>query len=190
MRANELTRTEQAVLGLLAWGGESSGYDLRRRADRSLGFVWTPVRSHLYAVLPRLAAAGLVEARHVVQHGRPDKQLYRVNDAGLRALAAWIDTVDPIEPDDRDGLLLKVFFAGFGSEGALERQLADFRQRTVDRLQTYRAIERDIHASGEAEQDPHPLLTLRLGIALAETNLSWVDDTLAALRSGRAAARS
>ena len=47
----EATRTELAVLGLLAWAGESSGYELNRRAERSVGFIWAPARSQLYAVL-------------------------------------------------------------------------------------------------------------------------------------------
>ncbi len=178
MPSGALTRTEQAVLGILAWGGESSGYDLRRRADRSLAFIWTPVRSHLYTVLPRLVTDGLLDVRHVDQRGKPDKQIYAINDAGRRALAQWIDTVDPIEPDDRDGLLLKVFFAAYGSPGSLERQLTDFRERTLARLDAYRQIEREITASGEAERDPHPFLALRMGIALAETNLTWLDETL------------
>lgn len=178
-----LTRTEHAVLGLLAWAGESSGYDLRHRADRSLGFIWTPVRSHLYTVLPRLAATGLSDVQHVRQRGKPDKQLHRINDAGLSALEAWLSTVEPIEPDDRDGLLLKVFFARFGPAGALDLQLADFRERSVMRLQTYREIEQEINASGDAAGDPYPLFTLQLGIALTEANISWVDETLARLAS-------
>src|SRR5690242_19305265 len=49
----EATRTELAVLGLLAWAGEASGYELNRRAERSVGFIWAPARSQLYAVLKR-----------------------------------------------------------------------------------------------------------------------------------------
>ena len=44
----EATRTELAVLGLLAWAGEASGYELNRRAERSVGFIWAPARSQLY----------------------------------------------------------------------------------------------------------------------------------------------
>lgn len=176
-----LTRTEHAVLGLVAWGGEASGYDLRRRAMESVGYVWMPVRSHLYAVLPRLAAAGLLAVRHVAQQGRPDKQVYGLTEAGREALAEWLDTVDPIEPDDRDGLLLKVFFGAFGSPAGLERQLADFERRTLERLETYRRIDREIESSGEAEVDPHPRLALRMGIALGEAGLAWVREARAQL---------
>ena len=55
------TRTELAVLGLLAWSGEASGYELHKRAVRSVGFIWAPARSQLYAVLKRLEADGLIE---------------------------------------------------------------------------------------------------------------------------------
>jgi len=78
----EATRTELAVLGLLAWAGESSGYELNRRAERSVGFIWAPARSQLYAVLKRLDAAGLVQGRRVTQTDRPDKRLFSLSDAG------------------------------------------------------------------------------------------------------------
>src|SRR6187200_2014064 len=76
-----LTATEAAVLGLLA-DGEQSGYDLRRCAERSVGYFWAPARSQIYAVLPRLVEAGLARRRHVRQDTRPDKRLYRITAAG------------------------------------------------------------------------------------------------------------
>jgi DNA-binding PadR family transcriptional regulator len=41
-----LTTTEYAILGLLA-GGESSGYDLARTADRTIVYMWSPSRSQI-----------------------------------------------------------------------------------------------------------------------------------------------
>ena len=40
--------------------------------------VWTPSRSQIYKVLPRLVANGLARVREVEQRGRPDKALYEV----------------------------------------------------------------------------------------------------------------
>src|SRR5215207_9888424 len=108
------TRTELAVLGLLAWSGDSSGYELHKLAERSVGFIWAPARSQLYAVLKRLEAAGLVGGRHVEQADRPDKRLFSVTKAGRATLRDWLDRVEAIEPEDRDGLLLKLFFGAFG----------------------------------------------------------------------------
>lgn len=180
------TRTELAVLGLLAWSGESSGYELHKRAGRSVGFIWAPARSQLYAVLKRLAADGLATGRDVVQTDRPDKRMFSVTEAGLATLREWLDRVEPIEPEDRDGLLLKLFFGAFGDPEAGRRQLLDYRARVEQRLATYREIERTFDDDSEAAALQR-LQSLRLGIALMEASLGWADETLAALPSAATA---
>jgi DNA-binding PadR family transcriptional regulator len=180
------TRTELAVLGLLAWSGESSGYELHKRAGRSVGFIWAPARSQLYAVLKRLAADGLATGRDVVQTDRPDKRMFSVTEAGMATLREWLDRVEPIEPEDRDGLLLKLFFGAFGDPEAGRRQLLDYRARVAQRLATYREIERTFDDDNEAAALQR-LQSLRLGIALMEASLGWANETLAALPSAATA---
>jgi DNA-binding PadR family transcriptional regulator len=177
MPSSRPTRTELCALGLLAWRGESSGYELLKTTERSVAFIWAPARSQLYAALKRLAAAGLVSGRHVVQSDRPDKQLFSVTDAGMAALRDWLDHVEPIEPEDRDGVLLKLFFGAFGDPEAAQRQLSDYRARVADRLATYRDIERTF--AGEHDMAAlRRLQSLRLGIGLMEATLSWSEETL------------
>lgn len=187
MDRTAVTRTELCALGLLAWRGEASGYELHKAADRSVGFIWAPARSQLYAVLKRLAAAGLVSGRHVVQADRPDKQVFSVTDAGMAALRDWLETVEPIEPEDRDGILLKLFFGAFGDAEAGRRQLLDYRQRAEDRLAGYREIERTFDARPDTAA-VRRLQSLRFGIALMEASVAWVDETLDALESTATAA--
>ena len=176
----EATRTELAVLGLLAWAGETSGYELHKRAERSVGFIWSPARSQLYAVLKRLQAQGLAAGRHVEQTDRPDKRLLRITEAGRATLREWLDRVDAIEPEDHDGVLLKLFFGAFGDADAAHRQLVDYGQRVRDRLATFRAIERTFDGEDDAEA-VWRLQTLRLGIALMEARLAWAEDALRAV---------
>jgi DNA-binding PadR family transcriptional regulator len=57
------------VLGLLA-EGEISGYDLDKRIRHSVGFFWTPVKSHVYTTLARLVESGYASARDVEQAKR------------------------------------------------------------------------------------------------------------------------
>jgi DNA-binding PadR family transcriptional regulator len=173
------TRTELAILGLLAWRGEATGYELQKLATGSVGFIWAPARSQLYAVLKRLDAAGLVAGRRVAQADRPDKRIFRLTAAGEATLRTWLDEVEAIEPEDRDGILLKVFF------GAGAAQLLDYRMRVEERLATYREIE--LTFEGESGVPAlRRLQTLRLGMALMEASLAWADETLAALAPAEA----
>src|SRR5579864_1004168 len=91
----QLTTTEAAVLALLLIEGEHSGYDLQKLVTKSIAHVWSPARSGLYAVLPRLEREGLVSSRRVSQKVRPDKQLYTITRAGRAAIHSWLMTVEP-----------------------------------------------------------------------------------------------
>ena len=177
--ALELSATEATILGLLV-PGEQSGYDLLKRIESSVGYIWSPAKSQLYAVLPRLVSAGLTRRRVIRQSRRPDKQLYRLTAAGRSPLTAgrsafrrWLADS---EPRTEDELLLKVFFGRSLPGAVLVAQLEAYRARQEERLQEYLAIERDI--AGDPERS-HGYLTLRYGIALQQTRLRWLDEALA-----------
>jgi PadR family transcriptional regulator, regulatory protein AphA len=178
-RTKALTLTEAAVLCLLAVEGEQSGYELFKRAMRSVGHVWAPAKSQLYAVLPRLARDGHARARTVVQSDRPDKQLYEITAAGKRTLEAWLETVDP---DDLDGLHLKVFYGGLMRRATLIEHIEAYRERLHETLATYDEIgERNSNRG----HDYYHRLMLDYGYARARASLAWADEVLAKLRRKR-----
>src|ERR1044071_3959938 len=92
--STDLSTTEFAVLGLLSFG-ERSGYEMKKAAERGVGYVWTAAKSHVYAVLPRLVEGGYATTRRVTQERRPDKQVYRITKKGEEAFRRWLqETVD------------------------------------------------------------------------------------------------
>lgn len=153
------------MLGLLA-EGERSGYDLLKRAEDSVAHMWSPAKSQLYAVLPRLVEAGLARRRNVRQQGRPDKQLYRLTPAGRAAVRNWLERTPPKSWDE---LLLKVFFARLGSRRALLQQLEDYREVQQGFLDAYEAVR---------PKTRYGALTLRYGLALMPTRLAWLDEAI------------
>ena len=177
----ELTATEYAVLGLLSWG-EQSGYDLRKAAERSVGYFWTPAKSRIYATLPRLVDAGLVRRRDVAQSGRPDKQLYRLTPRGEAALRRWI-AESPLEPEtSRNTLLVKVFFGDLAGPNAV---LAQIRARRDEALQLKSELE-ELEARGRPE-DVYPRLTRLYGLEHASAIIRWADAAERELASAAAA---
>jgi DNA-binding PadR family transcriptional regulator len=157
----ELTTTEGVILGLLA-EGERSGYDLLKRAEGSVAHMWSPAKSQLYAVLPRLVESGLARRRAVRQRGRPDKQVYRLTPAGRDAVRHWLETSPPKTWDE---LLLKVFFAKLGSRAGVRRQLEAYEERTREQLGAYEAI-RPATRNGA--------LTLQYGLEEMPVRLAWL----------------
>jgi DNA-binding PadR family transcriptional regulator len=173
-----LTATECAVLGLLT-RGERSGYDLAKKAERSVGYVWAPARSQIYAVLPRLVRQGLATSRKVRQSGKPDKQLYRITANGRAALRAWLETSEDVEAT----FLLRVFFGDLMSKEALVSLIERRRDEARATLTEFRAIEDRIK---DEPSDYHPYLTLRWGFAHQRALIRWADDILRELGRGEA----
>ena len=145
-----LTTTDAAILGVLSWA-PMSGYDVKKTVDSTVGYVWGPARSAIYAVLPRLVEDGLATARKVAQSQRPDKIVYRITNAGRAALTAWIEET-PAPPDpNRNPLLLKVFFGDLTSPGVLADQI---RARRIEAERLLETMDRY-----ESEADPEDLYT-------------------------------
>jgi PadR family transcriptional regulator AphA len=173
-----LTTTEAAVLALLAIEGEHSAYRLVKLVEQAIGHIWSPARSGLYAVLPRLVGAGLARRRVLTQSTRPDKQLYRITPDGHRALDTWLETV---EPGSRDVFFLKLFVGGLTTPEVLLEHVAQFRADTEARLAELRRIEPTNTNTGHDWFHRH---LLRYGIERAEHELEWAAGVGRALTRG------
>jgi DNA-binding PadR family transcriptional regulator len=171
-----LSTTEGAVLGLLA-RGERSGYELARLAETGVAYLWTPSRSQIYKVLPRLQTLGFARAREIEQHGRPDKALYKVTPKGLVALRAWLDEVEDEPAGGRVVFALKLFFCDFASPATALAHLAAYRASLMRRLDAYEELEALIgdRPRGYAEH------VLGHGLVRVRATLEWIDETAAAI---------
>jgi DNA-binding PadR family transcriptional regulator len=160
------------VLGLLV-GGERSGYDLEQLARGSVGYFWAPARSQIYAVLPRLVAAGLAEPLDLVQGRGPAKRLYRITAAGRDAIERWLED-GPIGPEpDRNLLLLKVFFGELMRPERLREQILERRLEAEQLKAELAAIE--VEAADRGSTNTFAALTRRYGNEWADAVIRWAD---------------
>ena len=174
----QLTTTEGAVLALLAIEGERSGYDLLKLVQQAIGHVWSPARSGLYAVLPRLVRDGLASSRTVEQSARPDKQLYRLTKHGRASLQAWVESV---EPGARETFFLKLFVGKLTTVDVLLEHVEQFVADTEERLERYRAIKRTNSNRGH---DWYHRLLLDHALQRAEQERTWAEGVQRKLRRG------
>lgn len=85
----------------------SSGYDLARRFDKSIGFFWHATHQQIYRELARMEQAGWIASDAAPDGGKTRKRLYQVLPAGEAALRAWVR--EPTEPTDlRDELMVRL----------------------------------------------------------------------------------
>jgi DNA-binding PadR family transcriptional regulator len=178
----ERTITELTVLAMLGHmrRREVSGYDLKKFADESLGYLWAPSKTQLYVVLRRLVADGLIRVRDVRQPHRPDKQLYRITAHGRTVVRDWLERDEEEADPDRSTFVLKFFFGRQAAPEAMRRQLEAFRNAYAERLAVYEEIDRS--KVGSPTRDAYTLLALHYGIARAQAAVTWADEAAAELR--------
>jgi DNA-binding PadR family transcriptional regulator len=158
----------------------SSGLELSRRFERSIGYFWSATHQQIYRVLGRMESDGWVSAEVVGQHGKPDKKVYAVTPAGRDELATWL-AAPPQEPATRSELAVKLRGASFGDRAAVlgwvRGHLADHQVR----LDHYRQLMKRDYPDGPDVLDGLALdqyLVLRGGLLLEEGQIAWLTEYL------------
>ena len=155
--SQELPTTSYAVLGLLTFGDELTGYELKQRADSTLRFYWVaPAMSQVYSELTRLTARGLVEPTTSAGAGRPTTT-YRITDAGRSALSDWMAQSPTGFPVLKHSVLLRLLIGHMGEperiRAMLEEYVAELAAARAD-LRGVRESLRGADAPGEVFHYP------------------------------------
>lgn len=176
-RPVKLSTTSYAVLGLLTFGPRS-GYELVKLAHSSIGYFWTPAKSHVYAELRRLTSHGFAVETEVEQAKRPDKRTYSITPEGERALRRWLEESEVVTEQIKSVFTLKVFFGALMPRAKLVAQVREVQQLARLNLEELRAIEQVIK---DDETFFYPYLTLKQGVAHTEAEIRWTEQVLADL---------
>ncbi|MEU6478223.1 PadR family transcriptional regulator [Streptomyces sp. NPDC047017] len=155
-----LPATSWAVLGLLSFGEELSGYDLKKWADWSLRFFyWSPSFSQIYGELKRLEKAGYATSRMVAQEtGNRDKRVYRITAEGLDAVRTWAREA-PVEPPVlKHGVMLRLWLGHLLEPEQMREVLGRHREYAETMRRRARA---DVEGAGDEEAWAYPALTLK-----------------------------
>jgi DNA-binding PadR family transcriptional regulator len=171
-----LPATAYAVLGLLSFGRELSGYDLKKWADSSLRFFyWSPAVSQIYGELKRLDELGLVSSREVPQDELRNKRVYRLTESGRRALTAWVEQQDVEPPVLKHSPLLRVWLGHLTSPDRIREMLSTHRANTEQMLEDARKAEAGAHRNPDWH---YPELVTRFSVRHYEAELALVDALL------------
>lgn len=156
----DLRPTSWAVLGMLSFGEELSGYDLKKWADWSLRFFyWAPSYSQIYGELRKLEDFGFATSRVVNKDDVRGKRLYRITPEGERAVARWAAEA-PVEPVVlKHGVMLRMWL-GHASDPALLRSMLQEHRDQTEKMR----VRAQVDAEG-AREEP--------GWAFPEMVLRW-----------------
>lgn len=160
----------------------SSGYDLARRFDKSIGHFWHATHQQIYRELGRMEAAGWIESDAAPDAGRTRKRLYRVLPVGRKELRRW--AAEPSAPMDlRDDLMVRLradaAVGGPGLEDEVRRRIALHEAQ----LRTYLEIEDRDFPPGQTPSRAGRIhhLILKKGILYEQGSIDWARQLLAAI---------
>ncbi|MFF2190670.1 PadR family transcriptional regulator [Streptomyces sp. NPDC058155] len=130
----------------------SSGLELTRRFDRSIGYFWSATHQQIYRELGRLEESGYIRALAPEQPARGRKKEYEVLPAGREELTGWVAGREDPKPV-RDPLLLRMRAAAVVGTDGLPVELRRHLALHEEQLAEYRDIEaRDF--SPDPARDP------------------------------------
>lgn len=188
------------VLGLLAFWGPLSGYDLKRIFDHTLAPMWGAAQSQIYKELRRMKELGWVEMEREEQETRPDRKVYSITEQGHVALRQW-QAQPPGIFQLRDELLLKVLFGTFAAPGDIAQHLRASIATHEMSLLAYRQNAHHIPAQGtspqgnrrpnpyaaEREADPYFALITQFAIDFENTYIRWLYEALEIIEQNQSA---
>ncbi|MGC4950123.1 PadR family transcriptional regulator [Streptomyces sp. DT224] len=156
----------------------SSGLELTRRFDRSIGYFWSATHQQIYRELGKLEQAGRIRALEPAQPARGQKKEYEVLPAGREALSDWVARQeDPKQV--RDPLLLRMRAAAVVGAPGLDAELRRHLELHRRQLAEYQEIEiRDFPPERDAPGDRLRHLVLRGGIDLENFWIGWLTRAL------------
>ena len=119
------------------------------------------------------------------QIGRPDRKVYRLTDAGAKALEDWIASPSPLT-SPRDPFLLQVFFSATLADREIVENLV--RQRNAHQLRL-EELRLEVSSLAEDATLPDRVRLLREAafdgaIARERASIDWLDDTIEAINGG------
>ena len=172
-QGQSLPTTSYAVLGLLSFGQELSGYELKGWADSTLRFYWTaPAMSQIYTELKRLADRGLVLTRKVGSSPSRTTTRYRISAKGARELGRWLAESDPGFPVLKHPIALRLLLGHLLEPARIREMLESYDAALAQQRRDLRAVLDGIDGNPAFEFPAH----------VARWGLAYYDSEQDALR--------
>ncbi len=164
-RERDLPVTSYALLGLLSFDDDLTGYELKQRADITLRFYWTaPAMSQVYTELARLTELRLVRAM-----GANDKAgttRYRISAKGRRTLERWMRETPAGFPMLKHPVALRLLMAHLSDPETMRAMLEDYLGELAANRRDLAEVRRSLDgADGPGETLHYPSFVADWGLA-------------------------
>jgi DNA-binding PadR family transcriptional regulator len=155
-----------------------SGYDIKQSLRNFDWLIGSPSPGSLYPALRGLLQDGLVTVDVVVRQDRPPRKEYHISPAGQEVLRQWIS--QPVSAGTLKTFAMRLILSGNLSPSVL---LADL-QRRLSAVSRYLALLEQTLTELDQEEDAGQRLAVDYGLAVARSELAWLENTVDRLRGG------
>ena len=161
-----------------------TGYELAKTFETSIGFFWKADHQQIYRELTRLRERGHVQAREVVQTGKPNKLVYTLTAEGKTALRHW--AARPSSPPSiKDDMLVRLCALEAIEMEPMRVDLMARLEHHRDRLARYeRVLKKRFPHGAVSLDDTGKLLALHLGLRHERAVVEWCEEALQTLQPG------
>ena len=149
-----------------------SGYDIKRNLKILSWLIDGPSFGNIYSSLRLLLQEGLVTMEVVPQENRPSRKVYSITEAGRQVLREWAEQPIAASPSLK-AFVMRLTLAGSFSQARL---IAHLEQRR-NQVSVHQAALEQTAQSQEGAPDAQRLV-LEYGMALAATELEWIDSAV------------
>lgn len=164
-------------------GRPSTGFELARRFDRSMGFFWNATHQQIYRELNNMLKKGWVSTlENEMDNGR--KKTYQVEQLGRIELASWM--TQQSEPAQlRDDLMVRLRAEAQLSNNQILPELLRHLGLHQEKLKLYQSIyDKDFKDSDDLNDRVlyiHKMI-LELGITMESEWIKWLEQVIPQLK--------
>lgn len=170
--ASRTVSFRHVILGLLSQQ-PMSGYDIKRFLKSLDWLAGSSSFGSIYPALHALLANGLVTVDVVYHQDRPPRKIYSITEVGRQVLQEWINQPVASSASMRAFLMRLMLASNFSQDGLITH----LKQRRSQVEVQHATLEQIARAQDEMT-DLGQRLVLDYGLAVAMTELAWLDRTL------------
>ena len=168
-------KIDMVILGLLAHE-ILSGYDIKKRIDKSISFFWKGSFGSIYPSLNAMEKEGLIQkAENSENIGGREKIFYRITSDGKKALISWLEDSKAVN-DLKYETLLKLFFGGVTDVKTSINTINKFENEISTSLEILRIYKTNLSINLDNTDHIYYYLTVSFGVEAYEGYLKWCKE--------------
>lgn len=168
------------ILGILSLR-PSSGYDIKKTIENSIGYFYKVSNGQIYPVLKKLLDESAVIYTIEKNNGKPERKSYSITQRGHEVLLEWLES--PGYKNDGE-LLLKIYFGSLEPAGKNIQRLNRMIESKEKNMVVYNRLAENFNRASRAYlPNIYSYFTLRFGQIMTQATIDWGKEVIGALQA-------